>query len=457
MFNKKNQEMFQKSLANSFNQKKTIENDLTRFKNISQNKVNRIVHLNIDKHNIDNTEFFYNNKDKYYNNNNNNNIYNMKNIRTSSHVQLNMKNMKNNDDNITIPKVVLKDIVIPTYSFTDNYDISSINKNINKPIEMDIFDNENRFNGDINILYRRKVRKINNIYQESYAENIKPTGFGDFIRGCFFLLQFCSKYNFQIKIIINHPVASFLENFYQQYSLYENVNNPFLKLTHMFVENNWKISKYDSSNYITDVVTNNKTFDDFLNYLCNLKVFQGAIFSYNIMFPYDEISEEHKIYMRNLLEPNEEIKLYVDNTLETIGFHKKSYSVIHVRSGDKYLNENTKIFDSVYYKKLVHEINILIHSNPKNNYLLIADNIEIKILLIEKFPSLKAVFKNITHLGEGTLLEREKVKNTMLDFYLMSHCNSIYSYTCYAHGSGFSYWCAKTYNIHHKCMYINIK
>ena len=28
-------------------------------------------------------------------------------------------------------------------------------------------------------------------------ENNKPTGLGDFIRGCYFLLQFCEKYAFQ--------------------------------------------------------------------------------------------------------------------------------------------------------------------------------------------------------------------------------------------------------------------
>lgn len=450
MFNKKNQEMFQKSLANSFNQKKTLQNDVARLQNIQQSKNRRDIDLNIiSKKSVENTVFLKNTMCR--------DVYKMSNIQTSSNIHLNNLNMANNHDNVDIPKVLLKDIVIPTYSYTDNYDINSINKNINKPIEMDIFDNENRFNADITKLYRRKVTKINNIYQESYAENIKPTGFGDFIRGCFFLLQFCGKYKFQCKIIINHPVAMFLENFYKEYLLYENLNSPLTKLTHMFVENNWKNSRFNGSNYITDVVTNGKTLDDFLSHLCNLPIFNGSLFSYNIMFPYDEISEEHKTYMRKLLEPTEEIQLYVDKTLEGIGFHKNRYSVIHIRSGDKYLNEDTKIFDSVYFKKLFYELNILINYNPKHNYLLIADNNEIKLLLLEKFPTLKAVFKSITHLGEGKVLEREKVKNTMLDFYLMSHSNSICSYTCYAHGSGFSYWCAKTYNIQHKCMYINIK
>jgi hypothetical protein len=119
-------------------------------------------------------------------------------------------NMSNNDNNVTIHKIVLKEIVIPTYSNNDKYDINNINKNINQTIEMDIYNLDDNFDYDISKLYRKKVQTISNVYQESYTENIKPTGFGDFIRGCYFLLQFCNKYKFQPKIIINHPIAIFL-------------------------------------------------------------------------------------------------------------------------------------------------------------------------------------------------------------------------------------------------------
>lgn len=330
----------------------------------------------------------------------------------------------------------------------------NIHAKINKLINMDLYNSETIFDGDISKLYHKNVKIINNVYQETYTENIKPTGFGDCIRGCYSLLQFAGKYNFKCKIIINHPIAEFLEFFHKQYVLYENFKKPLINLTSMFVENNWKDSIFDDADYIVDAVTNKTAMSNFVNYLSRLKVFNGNLFSYNIMFPYDEICEEHKAYMRKLLEPTEVIKLYIDNTLENIGLCKKRYSVIHIRSGDKYLNETTKIFDGAYFKRLVHELAKLINSNPSVFYLLIADNNEIKVLLMEIFPYLKAVYKNITHLGDGTLLETEKVKNTLLDFYLMSHSNSIHSFTCYAHGSGFSYWCAKTYNVPHKCMYI---
>ena len=440
MFNKNKQKDYHNALANTFNRKKTRENEVVRFQNIHP-KINSVIRVDLVKEEEDAFDILVTD------------VYKMNSIQTSVSIPL---NMRNNDDNVVIPKIELKEIVIPTYSDNDKYDINNINRNINQTIEMEINLDDN-FDYDISKLYRKKIQTISNVYQESYTENIKPTGFGDFIRGCYFLLQFCSKYKFQPKIIINHPIAVFLEKFYKSFVLNQTLNKPLLRLVPMFTENNWKDSRFDTANYIVDTVTNNKTIGDYVNYLCSLKVTNNTIFSYNIMFPYDEIREDHKKYVRDLLQPTEEIKLYVDSTLETLEVYKNCYSVIHIRSGDKYLNDATKIFDTAYFKKLIYEVNILISFNPDISYLLIADNNEIKLLLMERFPCLKAVFKSITHIGEGTVLEREKVKNTMLDFYLMANANSINSYTCYAHGSGFSYWCAITYNIPHKCMYINIK
>jgi hypothetical protein len=445
MFNKNKQKDYHNALANSFNRKKTRENEAARFQNIHP-KINSVIRVDINEQNaLDATEIQVTD------------VYKMDSIQTSVSIPL---NMRNNDENIIIPKIELKEIVIPTYSDNDKYDIATINKNINQTIEMDIYNLDDNFDYDISKLYRKKIQTISNVYQESYTENIKPTGLGDFIRGCYFLLQFCSKYKFQPKIIINHPIAVFLEKFYKGFLIPLLRVIPLLRLVRlipMFTENNWKDSRFDTANYIVDTVTNNKTIGDYVTYLCSLKVTNNTVFSYNIMFPYDEICEDHKKYMRDLLEPTEEIQLYVDSTLEMIGFYKNGYSVIHIRSGDKYLNDDTKIFDTAYFKKLIYEVNLLINFNSDISYLLIADNNEIKMLLVERFPCLKAIFKSITHIGEGTILEREKVKNTMLDFYLMANANSINSYTCYAHGSGFSYWCATTYNIPHKCMYINIK
>ena len=103
---------------------------------------------------------------------------------------------------------------------------------------------------------------------------------------------------------------------------------------------------------------------------------------------------------------------------------------------------------------MVNAIRKDIQSNIDYNYLVIADNNFIKNILKNEFPNFKILIKDITHFGEGVVLEEEKVKNTIIDFYLLSLSNSINSYSSYEHGSGFSYWCAKTYEIPYVCKYI---
>ena len=52
---------------------------------------------------------------------------------------------------------------------------------------------------------------IENIYQEKYI-NTSATGLGDFIRGSYFLMQFCDDNNISYNInLLNHPISQFLE------------------------------------------------------------------------------------------------------------------------------------------------------------------------------------------------------------------------------------------------------
>jgi hypothetical protein len=160
-----------------------------------------------------------------------------------------------------------------------------------------------------------------------------------------------------------------------------------------------------------------------------------------------------KKYMRTILEPSLEVKFEVNQILNDLELISKEFSVIHIRSGDKYLKQSTCKFNPDYINKLLFAINERIDSNKK--YLLISDNNQIKNIILTRFPDMKAVVKEITHFGEGQVLEEEKVKNTLIDFYLLSLTREIFSFSAYKHGSGFSYWCAQTYDIPYICKYIS--
>ena len=425
-----------KSFADQFNRKKTQQNDIKHLQNIHK-KIN--YHLPIATYQSPppiNFEIP------------NNTIYNFKQIISTN---VNFHTQRENNDIDKIPKIILKELPIPSYSETDKFDL---NFSVPITIPMDIFICDIIHEDDVNRIKKKNIHKIIHVYQEKYAFNSYPTGFGDFIRSCFFIIQFCTKYGFQYEFIINHPISQFFKNF--------SMPNPIFSFTlnnnvQIFSETNWAESVFDNQNYIENFLLIKQKFNRFIDYLCSLHVINGSVFSYNIFFPYNEISLEECNKIRSLFEPSREISDKIDLTLYELQLFKNQFITLHIRSGDSYLINENKVFDSIYFEIIKNEIIEIIFKNKDVDILLIADNNEIKLLLSDFFPDIKYLINNITHIGEGVKLETEKVKNTMLDFYLMSNSSSIFSFTSYPHGSGFSYWCAKMYNLSYKCKYINVK
>ena len=127
---------------------------------------------------------------------------------------------------------------------------------------------------------------------------------------------------------------------------------------------------------------------------------------------------------------------------------KNTFGVIHVRMGDDYLlNKNNNSLDVNKLNKLFYYIKIL----PNNNYLLITDCNILKKYIINVYPylNIKFILNDITHTVDKAT--ENGVRNTLLDFYMMSNSNNIHSFSTYIHGSGFSKWCATTYGIPYSC------
>ena len=79
-----------------------------------------------------------------------------------------------------------------------------------------------------------------------------------------------------------------------------------------------------------------------------------------------------------------------------------------------------------------------------------------KICIQNGFDGIILLVKDIEHLGgeismkgneNDGIKDNDAVKNTMLEFYLMSFSNSILSMSVYGHMSGFSKYCAEIFNI----------
>ena len=317
-----------------------------------------------------------------------------------------------------------------------------------------IYDNKTVVPFNVGRIHKRGIKIINNVYQSKYEYGKESgTGLGDFLRGCYFILEFCETYNFKCKIIFNNCISKFL--LIKTHHL-ERVDNV-LKGISICRNNNFRDFVIENNGIIKDPLKDTKNImTDFVDYVAKLTQYNGNVFIYCIALPINEISEKNKAYMRKFLEPTNEMKLIINQILDELAISFKEYIVIHIRAGDSYLKGEKNTFTDGYISNLINNIKNDINgaSLLENNYLLIADSNDVKKIVENYFPNFKILMNPITHFGEGVVLEEEKVKNTLIDFYLLSRSKSIFSYSAYKHGSGFSYWCAKTFNIPYVCKYV---
>lgn len=300
---------------------------------------------------------------------------------------------------------------------------------------------------------KKGIKIINNIYQSKYNfGKTNATGLGDFIRGSYFMLEFCDQHNFEYKVIFNNSISKFLKMKTHNIEYFSKIFDSIL----FFQKTN--ILEYNiKNNYILEPIKNNhQILSDFVEYVVSSTYYNGNAFICNNTYPMYEIQEKHKIYMKKVLEPSDEMKGIINARIQELNISFKQYIVIHVRCGDSYLKQENSEFKTKYLFKLVNSIKEDINNinNDNNTYLLISDNNEIKYMLHSVFPNFRIFVNPITHFGEGVALEEENVKNTLTDFYLISFAKYVYAYSVYKHGSGFSYWSAKTFGVPYFCKYI---
>ena len=287
---------------------------------------------------------------------------------------------------------------------------------------------------------------IINVYQLVYNENKIATGLGDFIRGSYFLIEFCKKYNFKYFIdLSNHPIKFFLKK-YNKINLSEKIKNIYKKIN-KFEETNFN-PIIDKNNFIINC-PKKEIYFNFCKYLNNEKTYDRNIFIYSITFPNEGFINNFKEIMRNIFEPTNQMELLVNIKLKMLNLKPYTYEIIHLRCGDDFIfNSGNKKLENFNF--ILSEFDKL---NPNKKYLLIADNNFVKNFIKEKYNFINILNHQIVHTGENREIIIKNLENTMLDFYLISKSKNVMSYSVYQHGSGFSKWCAFTYDIPYYCKY----
>ena len=278
-------------------------------------------------------------------------------------------------------------------------------------------------------LTNKNIKKIVCIYQLHYTNQPSP-GIGDFIRGCFYVMQLSKLLNIEFELdISNHPIEKYIENCgknqaikYDKIEWIIGLNRP----KHL-----WK----NKNNYF-DIEFANIIIDKLNNYYDSdtYGFFTNAFpISYNFL-------NTGKERIKNMLKPTVFMQEYIDYRLNEMKLEKNTYATIHIRSGDKYLT-NQENMDIQFINKVKKNIDKIII--PHKKYLVISDCNYLKLAL-KSYSNFYIINMQIEHLGGDNMKSSETpgIMNTLLDFYLMGYSNAIFALSVYDHISGFSQYCA---------------
>ena len=293
------------------------------------------------------------------------------------------------------------------------------------------------------------IPTIHIIYQYKYKNNVSVTGLGDFIRCCFYILQFSDSYNINIDFnVYKHPIKTYLKYFLNKEAISEAISESISNNISFFEKKNYK---YFTKNNIIDYYYYNID-NDLFKFIKQIETYDKHKYLYLVNHP-DEtrILEQHRTKIRELFEPVYELQMKIENMLTSLNLIKHKYKIIHVRLNDNSFNGNYINFTDKQTINIINTINAIKKTTTDDIFLLCSNNV-FKKHIIQQTPNIKTIFSEISHIGESTITTDDSLINTLIDFYIMSYSNHIYSFSVYEHGSGFSKWCAVMYNIPYICI-----
>lgn len=255
---------------------------------------------------------------------------------------------------------------------------------------------------------------IKHTYTTSYRSVAQPPGFADFVIGSMSL--FCFNDAGLYVDYSTHPISKFLFNDYNATSCDLFNDGDIIEL---FNQSREKIQDViDRATTPICVATNTRGY---------------------------AISDEVRDFAIRSFKPKASLQVEIDKTIDDLNL--SNFEVVHIRLGDG--NMHCQISDS--YKQSLEQT--IKNNISEKDIFVISDNQYIKAYLREKIPAIKMLDNKPIHLGDLNNATDEDVKNTLLDFYIMSKSERITCYSIYG-GSGFSEVCSAIYNIPYSVSFI---
>lgn len=293
-----------------------------------------------------------------------------------------VKEIKNKNENINLDEIFVQENTLAHYTDYGNQIVKEIYKeNINK-----LFTKTILFAPTYQPCNKR-TDDVNNFW-----------GLGDIIRGAISMFQLSKKYDFQLIIDFqHHSLSRFLKSEPYEYTnlILENKDNiPFIE------DNEIETYLQNNSNEVSYLFTN-----------CHLR---------------GEITEECKEFIKNILTPNEEFQKYIDESF--LYYHiPENYHILHFRLGDSFLIRNQEHDFSNAIDKF--------YQWRENDDVLISDSLIFKEKIKENDNNIILLNTEPVHLGYGN--HSNNIKDTLLEFFVITKSKKIKTFSIYDWISGF--------------------
>ena len=261
------------------------------------------------------------------------------------------------------------------------------------------------------------------IWRNKTENSTTNYGFGDKLRGAIFLHQYCKKNKINLKIDATDDICSdFLKNVVSDdYSAIK--EKPTISLGDETKEDVYEKIEKELHNNDTIYVFSNGWPDDLDN---------------------DDIS-----FGKFICEPKEFLNLEINEKIRDLPLH---FGIQHFRFNDRIFENDVDSNDKLFSKyfdilKSSYKPTDVLFSNSNNFKKYAKEQLGIKTI------DCNSAMCKIQHIGKST--DNESVKNSFIEFFIISRSSYVKSHTCYYWPSNFVHWPYKIYNIPFENVYID--
>jgi hypothetical protein len=156
--------------------------------------------------------------------------------------------------------------------------------------------------------------------------------------------------------------------------------------------------------------------------------------------------DSEKALIRSRLQPSAEMETYITDSLARLGV-TGAYTTIHVRLEDAVcfphaVGTSQATLNTTLMEDLVSAVRSKVEEGK--TYVLVSSNTKVKDALTG--GNILSLPTAICHIGQNQEPTNEQVRDTLLDFFLMSRSSEILAFSTYER-TGFSLECSNIYGI----------